>query len=81
MSSVEQQVQGESSINVDYVIFILNNYKLLITLILTTMAFSLSPPPPPPHSSPILSSVRAAHSGLILARPLPTFSFLHHRLG
>lgn len=42
MSYVEQLVQGESSINVDYVIFILNNYKLLITLILTTMAFSLS---------------------------------------
>lgn len=60
MSYVEQLVQGESSINVDYVIFILNNYKLLITLILTTMAFSLSPPPP--HSELVESGSQRTDS-------------------
>ena len=41
MSCVERLVRDESSINVDYVIFTLNNYKLVITLFLTTMASSL----------------------------------------
>ena len=58
MSCVERLVRDESSINVDYVIFTLNNYKLVITLFLTTMASSL-----PLSLSPSLSLILSLQSG------------------
>ena len=70
MSCVERLVRDESSINVDYVIFTLNNYKLVITLFLTTMASSL-PLSLSPSLSLILSLQRVAHRGPIPADPSP----------
>lgn len=60
MSCIERLVQGESSISVDYIIFILNHCKLFITLILTTLLLVTM-------VSPILSVRRGAHRGRLPA--------------